>query len=102
MTIVDAGLSHLFLLPISSQPPLTAERALEIPALEATRAGLRHWKRCWICIDEYNYDVLPLSWHFDSGRPPRGRFSDAFLRQIVSAFLGRLRGKAAERVDRTV
>lgn len=94
-------LTHLVLLPISGTPPASDQVALEIPLLELKRAGLTEAKRGWITVSEYNYDILERSWDFPVNRPPLGRFSRPFLRQIEKALLPTLRGHQG-RVDRTV
>ena len=95
------NLTHLVILPISGTPPKSDQIALEIPVLELKRAGLAEAKRGWVTVSEYNYDILERSWDFPLNRPPIGRFSRPFLRQIEQAFLPTLRSKQG-RVDRTV
>lgn len=80
------GLTHILLLPISSKPPRENQIALEIPSLELRRAKLTRHKRGWITVSECNYDILERSYHFDARQEPMGRFSDAFLEEIRSAF----------------
>ncbi len=80
------GLKHLLLLPISSRPPDESQTALEIPSLELRRAKLTRYSRGWITVSECNYDILERSYHFDSRQEAVGRFSDAFLEEIRTAF----------------
>jgi len=101
LTMIDAkGDTHLILLPISSKPPYEEQSGIEIPSLELRRANLTGYARGWITVSEYNYDILERSYYFDAGKPPSGRFSDAFLEKIRQAFAPHLAaGKA--RIDRT-
>ncbi|ACL59975.1 hypothetical protein [Methylobacterium nodulans] len=103
MMIKDSvrNLTHLVILPISGTPPKSDQIAIEIPLLELKRAGLTEAKRGWITVSEYNYDILERSWDFPINRPPLGRFSRPFLKQIQSAVLPTIRGKTG-RVDRTM
>nr|WP_234825844.1 hypothetical protein [Sinorhizobium meliloti] len=57
------GLTHLALLAITTQPPQADRIALEVHEVECRRAGLSDRKRCWIVVDEYNYDVAERSWY---------------------------------------
>lgn len=95
------NLTHLVILPISGTPPKSGQTAIEIPSLELKRAGLTDAKRGWITVSEYNYDILERSWDFPVNRPPIGRFSRSFLKQIQKAFLPTLRSKQG-RIDRTL
>lgn len=58
---VNDGLTHLALLAITTQPPQGSRMALDIPEIERKRAGLGDLKRCWIVVDEYNYDIAERS-----------------------------------------
>ena len=78
------GRTHLFLLPITSQPPASIRPAVEIPEIERRRAGLDDLP-LWVMLDEYNYDVLELSYYFD-GDARIGRFSAAFHAKTLRAF----------------
>ena len=79
------GSTHLALLAISGSPPSAAGRALEIPEMECRRAGLREWKKAWIIINEYNYDVVERSYYLDSRDEPMGRFGKAFMMKLATA-----------------
>ena len=94
-------LNHLSVVAISGTSPFPGQKALEVPALEIKRAGLSTYKRAWVTVGEYNYDIAETSFFFEPGQPHRGRFSNVFLKQIlrevrktIEAHLGR--------VDRTV
>ncbi len=58
---------HLVLLAITSQPPRTGQRALEIPDTERRRAGLMRYPRAWIVVSESNYDIAEPSWYVRAG-----------------------------------
>lgn len=94
------SLTHLVILAISGTSPLDEQAAIEIPALEIRRAGLREHKRAWLTISEYNYDVAERSYHFDRSQEPQGRFSNKFLLEIQRA-LRPLLQSARGRIDRT-
>ncbi|CCF00715.1 conserved hypothetical protein (plasmid) [Sinorhizobium fredii HH103] len=49
------------MLAITTQPPRADRIALEVSDIECRRAGLGDLKRCWIVVDEYNYDVAERS-----------------------------------------
>ncbi|MCK3779512.1 hypothetical protein MZK49_22710 [Ensifer sesbaniae] len=94
------GLTHLALLAITTQPPEPDRIALEVSDIECRRAGLSDFKRCWIVVDEYNYDVAERSWYIEPDEPALGRFSKAFMMRIAAAF-GQASRKSGRRVNRT-
>ncbi|HEY5818866.1 MAG TPA: hypothetical protein VIU14_10785 [Mesorhizobium sp.] len=97
----EQGVTHLVILAISGTPPSADQTALEIPSLEIRRAGLSMFKRGWITVSEYNYNVAERSYHFESKRNPRGLFSPQFMHQIRQAIRPMLAG-GASRIDRTM
>ena len=57
-------------------------------------------KRCWIVVDEYNYDIAERSWYFEPGSGVLGRFSKAFVSKIATAFAkARESGRRVDRLD---
>lgn len=84
IVVPDPGgqLNHLVILPISASPPREGQSSLEIPALEIHRAGLSMFKRGWITVSEYNYDVAERSYFFEANQKPLGQFSPRFLEDI--------------------
>lgn len=100
--IVNAadGCTHLALFAISSQPPRSGQRAIEIPQTECRRAGLSDWKGGWVTVSEYNYDVAEASYYLDADQQPIGRFSKQFMQQLARAAVPLFRRKGS-RVDRT-
>ncbi len=94
------GLTHLALLAITTQPPQGDRVALEVSDIECRRAGLVDLKRCWIVVDEYNYDIVERSWYIESDGAILGRFSKAFMIKIATAFAEATR-RFSRRVSRT-
>ncbi|WP_210161475.1 hypothetical protein [Rhizobium leguminosarum] len=94
------NMTHLVILPISGTPPRSDQIALEIPDLELRRAGLSVFKRGWVTVSEYNYDIAERSWYFDAGQTPRGWFGPRFLEDIRQALRPILAAHAG-RIDRT-
>ena len=94
------GLTHLALLAITTQPPPADRVGLEVSAIECRRAGLTDLKRCWILVDEYNYDIAERSWYIEPGGKTLGRFSKAFMMKIAAAFIeARSEGRRVSRLD---
>jgi hypothetical protein len=102
LTVSDPrqDLTHLVILPISGTAPREDQVALEIPDLELRRAGLSMFRRGWITVDEYNYDIAERSYHFEPNQTPRGRFSPRFLEEIRQALRPVLAVQRG-RIDRT-
>lgn len=97
---VNDGLTHLALLAITTQPPQGGRMALDIPEIERKRAGLGDPKRCWIVVDEYNYDIAERSWYIERGSHILGRLSKAFMMMIAAAFAqARQSGRRVSRLD---
>ncbi|MCP2138647.1 hypothetical protein J2S28_005771 [Rhizobium sp. SLBN-94] len=88
------------LLAITTQPPQTGRIALEIPEIERKRAGLSDLKRCWIMVDEYNYDIVERSWYIEPDQAILGRFSKSFMVKIARLFAeARVRTGRVNRLD---
>ncbi|TYR33484.1 hypothetical protein FY036_07865 [Mesorhizobium microcysteis] len=97
---VNDGFTHLALLAITTQPPQGGRMALDIPEIERKRAGLGDLKRCWIVVDEYNYDIPERSWYIEPGSQVLGRCSKAFVMKIAAAFAqARQSGRRVSRLD---
>jgi hypothetical protein len=94
------GLTHLALLAVSSRAPSADQIAVEAPEIECRRAGLSDFKRAWITISEYNYDIVERSFYLDPAVPPLGRFSKSFMMQLAPKVVDLFRGRRA-RIDRT-
>ncbi len=94
----NQGLTVLFIVPITSRPPQADRIALQVPPLEAKRAGLDTDKSLWVIADEINADALEQSWYIED-RTPQGQFSPMFLRSI-QAKVGEARA-VAKIVSRT-
>jgi hypothetical protein len=65
----------------------------------ARRAGLNDLKRCWIVVDEYNYDVAEPSWYIEPDEKVLGRFCKLFMRNIAASF-GEAFEKSGRRINR--
>jgi len=61
MTTAAKGHTLLFIVPITTQLPRAARVAVEVPVMEARRAGLDSGQSCWVMLDEFNTDVLERS-----------------------------------------
>ncbi len=94
------ALVHLFLLGITDRPR-PEQDAVEIPEMEKRRGGLDLSRRACVVISEYNYDVLPLSWWYDSKSQDYGNFSPAFTAEVSRKFLLKMSERRARRSDRT-
>lgn len=99
LTHSAAGATHLFLLPITTKAPDPARLAIEVPPIEARRAGLDAGHPCWIILDEFNHDILESSWYFDPAARI-GRFGDTFHRQVMRLFEAALRARRTTRIPR--
>ena len=67
--------------------------------MECRRAGLSEWRRAWITVSEYNYDIAERSWYLDANRAPLGRFSKPFVMRLAEAAALLFRKREA-RIDR--
>jgi hypothetical protein len=94
------GLTHIALLVITTQTPQSDRIALEFSDIECRRAGLGDLKRCWIVVDEYNYDFSERSWYIGPDGKTLGRFSKTCMMKIAAAF-GEASRKSGRRVNRT-
>jgi hypothetical protein len=93
-------ITHLVILAISATPPFEGQTVIEIPPLELRRAGLSMFKKGWITVGEYNYDVAERSFFFDPNQMPRGQFSPSFLEEIRQSLRTVLATRTG-RIDRT-
>ena len=93
------GLTHLALLAVTTQPPQSDRTAIEVPETEVRRAGLSDLKRCWVMVDEYNYDVAERSWYIEPDESVLGRFSKTFMMKVAASF-GEASRKSGRRVNR--
>jgi len=97
--IEDAkGVHNLFMLAITSRPPLPNQTAIEIPLVEKRKAGLDDIS-LWVIVDEYNHDVLETSFYFNTNRKI-GSFSSSFADYILEIFQKTLVAKKAKRIVR--
>ena len=101
LSVERNGVTHVFLLAITSTQPAEDQIALEIPETEAYRVGLRAWKLGWVIVGEGNYDIAERSFYLDLSQPPLGRFSDPFTKRIRAEFRKTIEKGDFKRVDRT-
>lgn len=95
--IADTAGTIVALFPITSRQPHADRTALEIPEIEARRAGLD--VPAWIVVDEWNLDNLARSPHIADVRP-LGTFSAAFMRRVRESAAARIRARAYRSVPR--
>ena len=89
----------VFILPITTQPPLPTRHALEVPQIESQRVGLETHVRKWIMLDEINTDIVERSYVWDD-RQPLGKFSAAFTAKIQGSLIALARAGATAVIDR--
>ena len=94
------GETVVFLLPITTPPPLATRQAIEVPQIESQRVGLETHVRKWILLDEINTDIVERSYVWDD-RKPLGAFSPAFTAKIRTSLLALAKAGVAKVVDRT-
>lgn len=92
------GRTALFILPITSAPPQPDRLGIEIPQMERRRASLDDMP-LWVMIDEYNHDVLEMSYYLDPAARI-GSFSTAFHKKVLTAFVTAARERKSRRVPR--
>lgn len=93
------GETLVFILPITTQPPLPNRHAIEVPQIESQRTGLEVHVRKWIMLDEINTDVPERSYVWDD-RKPLGAFSATFTAKVRSNLLALAKAGRAAVVDR--
>lgn len=79
-----SGQRVIFIAPVTSKSPEQDRVALEIPVIEARRAGLETTLPLWIMVDELNADFPDMSYVIED-RTPRGSFSPAFMGTVVAS-----------------
>ncbi|TFF21771.1 hypothetical protein E3C22_13900 [Jiella endophytica] len=96
----DGTTTHLMLLGITDQL-WKGQKAVEVPDTEKRRAGLNPKRPAFVVVSEYNYDVLPHSWHYAPGTKTYGSFSSKFCKDIAEALKALSRQGGLAKVDRT-
>ncbi len=94
------GETVVFILPITTQPPLPNRHAVEVPQIESRRVGLEPHVQKWVMLDEINTDIVERSYVWDDRRL-MGAFSPAFANILRAALLKLVKASAASVVDRT-
>jgi len=93
-----AELHFLFLLAITSKPPLAGQTAIKIPEAERKLARLDAMD-LWIIVSEYNYDCLEHSFYF-MPQMRVGKFSNKFTLEISRKLAATVKQKKAEAIRR--
>ena len=62
---VEGGNDAALLFAITSKEPVAGVEAIETPEIEKRRSGLDQDKRLWIILDEYNFDLVVVSYYLD-------------------------------------
>ena len=93
------GETVVFILAVTTQPPLPTRQALEVPQIESQRVGLETHVRKWIMLDEINTDVVERSCVWDD-RKPLGAFSPVFTAKIQSSLVALAKAGATSVVNR--
>lgn len=96
---------QVVLFPLTTRQPDAGRLALPVPETERRRLRLRGAGPSWILLDQGNTDVLPGSFHVEpiSYAPPvhaYGRFSEAFMRQVLQLLAGAIRERRLRLVRR--
>lgn len=89
----------VFILPITTQPPLPSRKFIEVPQIESQRVGLETHVRKWVMLDEINTDIPERSYVWED-RTPIGTFSSVFTSKIQSSLIALARSGGASVVDR--
>jgi hypothetical protein len=93
------GETLVFILPITTQPPLPGRHALEVPQIESQRVGLEAHVRKWVMMDEINTDIVERSYVWED-RKALGAFSPAFTDRLRKALLALVKSGGSSMVDR--
>lgn len=93
------GETVVFILPITTQPPLPTRQALEIPQIESQRVGLEPHVPKWVMLDEINTDIVERSYVW-ADRKALGTFSAAFTSHMRAELLALVRSGRSSLVDR--
>ena len=102
LPLAKAGLTHLFLLALTTTPPKEDQAALAVPDTEMRRAGLDPRRATWVILSECNYDVLERSYYIDHGSPPTGRFSEAFTSMLKVKLRDMIQRGSLNQVQRAI
>lgn len=88
------------LLPITTKRPPADCAAIEIPPIEARRAGLATEIPLWVILQEFNQDTVGASWYLEpDGR--MGSIGPAFLARLTRKFLDHLKNRTTLAIRRT-
>ncbi|KAF0116342.1 MAG: hypothetical protein FD150_512 [Rhodobacteraceae bacterium] len=93
------GETLVFILPITTKPPLPGRLALEVPQIESQRVGLETHARKWVMLDEINTDIVERSYVWED-RNALGAFSLSFTKRLRTALLTLVKAGGSSVVDR--
>ena len=102
--LTSAG-NTVVLFPLTTQEPGSERVAFRVPETERRRVKLRGSAPCWIILDEGNSDTFPGSFHVepishDPMTVTYGRFSQAFVAQILQVLATAIRARRTKVVNR--
>ena len=83
-TTTRGGQTRLYLLPITSTRPDEDEIFVQVPQIEARRAGLDADRTQWVILTEWNADILEASHYLDRQQKAQGSFSRTFLHGLLA------------------
>lgn len=97
--------SDVVLFPLTTKEPSPDRLAVRVPETERRRLNLRGYGPSWVILDEANTDFLPDSFHVEpvTYDPPvmhYGKFSRAFMGQILKVLAQAIREKRVRLVNR--
>jgi hypothetical protein len=97
---------NVVLFPLTSKEPGPERIAVKVPETERRRLKLKGRGSSWIILDEGNADVLPGSFHiepvsYDPLTPVYGKFSQAFMGQVLQTLAKAIRSKRMRLSSRT-
>ena len=76
------GQHRIYILPITTKAPTDAQAAIEVPRTEVHRAGLSNDMSQWIILDEWNREILEISYYI-ADTDGCGSFSRKFTDQLL-------------------
>jgi hypothetical protein len=84
---------------VTTQPPQSGTRAVEVPEIEKRRSGLDGAVALWVIVDEHNVDVFEQSFYIEP-QSQIGTFSSAFTKDLQAEMILALRQRNSKAVRR--
>jgi hypothetical protein len=94
-----SGQTELRLCAVTTQPPQSGTRAVEVPEIEKRRSGLDGAVALWVIVDEHNVDVFEQSFYIEP-QSQIGTFSSAFTKDLQAEMILALRQRNSKAVRR--